>query len=303
MDLRQLRHFAAVAEELHFGRAAERLGMTQPPLSQSIQALEEELGVRLFERTKRTVDLTPVGAQWRPHAQAVLDAAAALPGLADRLRRGEAGSLRMAFVSVADYNVLPTLVRRYKERFPGVEITLREATSDEQIRAVGEGTIDLGLIVRPPQASFPPALEYRRLWREPLVLAAPSAWVESGRVSLRRERVAFASIRDEPLIVFPRAAAPALHDIITRYYHDHGARARIGQEAVQMQTIISLVSAGLGVALVPASLKNLALSGVEYLPLSGRPPEIETGLIWPAVSSLPAVRHFLEVSAGLAAKR
>src|SRR5688500_9024956 len=128
MDVRQLRHFAAVAQTLHFGRAAERLNMTQPPLSQSIQALERELGAPLFVRTKRSVALTPFGEQWLVHVRTVLGDLAALPDIARRLRDGEAGPLELSFVSTADYSVLPDLVRRYAALYPAVRVALREAT-------------------------------------------------------------------------------------------------------------------------------------------------------------------------------
>ena len=133
MDVRQLRHFEAVAETLHFGRAAARLNMTQPPLSQSIQALERELGAALFVRTKRIVALTPFGSQLLIHVRAALGELAALPDIARRLRDGEAGRLELSFVSTADYSVLPALVRRYAALYPDVEIALREATSEVPI--------------------------------------------------------------------------------------------------------------------------------------------------------------------------
>src|SRR4051812_12566108 len=150
MDLRQLKHFATVAQTLHFGRAAERLGMTQPPLSQSIMALEQEIGASLFVRTKRSVAITPLGAQWLAHVQAVLDGASALPETARRLRNGTAGRLSISFVSTADYSILPALVRRYAAQFPAVEIALTEATSNVQIAGLCEGRGHVGLVIPPP---------------------------------------------------------------------------------------------------------------------------------------------------------
>lgn len=146
MDIRQFRHFAAVAETLHFGRAAERLGITQPPLSQSIQALEKALGAPLFARTKRHVELTALGRQWLPHVLEALAAVDALPDTARRLRDGQTGYLSLSFVSTADYSVLPDLVRRYAEAFPGVEIQLVEATSDVQVPAIQAGERHAGII-------------------------------------------------------------------------------------------------------------------------------------------------------------
>lgn len=297
LDLRRFRHFVAVAEDLHFGRAADRLGMTQPPLSQSIQALERELGVRLFARSKRSVALTPVGVQWLPHVRRLLDDAAALPGIAARLARGEAGTLRLAFVSTADYSVLPDLVGRYKAAFPEVELSLKEATSDVQVAALLDGGLDAGLIIPPPQASLHASLAYLPLLREPLVAAVPEAWIATGRLAPDPAGLRLAEVAHEPLILFPRPSAPAFHDLITGCYAARGAVPRIGQEAIQMQTIISLVSAGMGMALVPRSLRNLARTGVRYLALEGPAPEVETGLVWRRDDPLPVVRRFVEMAA------
>lgn len=292
MDLRHLRHFVTVAEELHFGRAAEKLNMTQPPLSQSIRALEAELGMALFERSKRHVALTPVGAQWLPHARALLASAADLPVVAQRLSRGEIGSLRLAFVSTATYGMLPLVLSHYKAQFPAVEVILREATSDVQIDALLDNTIDAGLLIAPAQA-MPPQISYLPLHRENLVAAIPDAFIQSGRIVPEADALGFSAIAEEPLILFPRQSAPALYDLIAGYYTAHNAVPALGQQAVQMQTIIGLVSAGLGIALVPASMRNLARAGVTYLPLAEMPPLIETGLAWHRTNDTPALRHFI----------
>jgi len=295
MDVRQLRHFAAVADTLHFGRAAARLNMTQPPLSQSIMALERELGAPLFARTKRSVALTPFGAQWLVHVRAVLGDIAALPDIARRLRDGEAGRLELSFVSTADYSVLPSLVRRYAALYPAVEIALREATSEVQIAALLEGQGHAGIII-PPANGLPAALNYRRLLSEPLVAAVPEGWVGAGRLPLRAGRLDPAAVVQAPLVLFPRRSAPAFHDLVTGYFTAHGGTARIAQEAIQMQTIISLVSAEMGVALVPASLRNLARTGVRYVDLAGEAPALETGIAWRRDDLTPTLTHFLEVA-------
>jgi DNA-binding transcriptional LysR family regulator len=287
MDLRQLRHFVAVAEELHFGRAAERLHMTQPPLSQSIQALERELGAELFVRNRRSVALSAVGEQLLPRVREILDAAAALPSTARGLARGEAGRLRLAFVSTADYSLLPDLVRRYKAAHPKVELSLQEATSDWQLEALLDRRIDAGLVIAPP-APLHPALAYRPLLREPLVAAVPE-------VSGFGLKARLADLARQPLILFPRQSAPAFHDLITGWFAAGGREPRHGQEAIQMQTILSLVSAGLGVALVPRSLRALGRAGVRYLDLEGEPPRIETGLLWRPGAPSPALQRLLEI--------
>ena len=176
MDFRQLRHFLAVADALHFGRAAERLGITQPPLSQSIMALERELGVDLFVRSKRRVMLTSFGRQWLEHVRPAVESIDALSGIAERLRTGKAGRLSLAFVSTAGYSVLPDLVRQYSASFPEVELDLIEATSDIQIEALLDGKINAGILIA-ARGALPSALEYRSLITEPLVAAIPETWV------------------------------------------------------------------------------------------------------------------------------
>ncbi len=290
IEPRRLRHFAVLAETLHFGRAAERLGMTQPPLSQSIQALEAELGAPLFQRTRRSVALTPFGESWLPHVRAALAAIEALPEAARRLRDGEAGRLALSFIGTAVYSALPRLVQAYAARFPDVEIALTEATSDVQISALLAGEGHAGLIVAPPSGGLPKALEYLPLLSEPLVAAVPEAWGDCDR-PLAPE----AAIK-APLILFPRPAAPAFHDLVTGWLRAHGGEAKVAQEATQMQTIVSLVSAGLGFALVPASLRNLARTGVRYRDLRGGAPILETGLVWRRAEAAPTLRGFLEVA-------
>lgn len=292
MDVRPLRHFAAVADTLHFGRAAERLGMTQPPLSQSIMSLERALGAPLFERTKRSVRLTALGEQWLPHVLETLAALDGLPALAQRMRDGQTGYLSLSFVSTADYSVLPSLVRRYSQAYPEVEIRLFEATSDVQIPAIVGGERHAGIIIPPIDQPLPSALAYCRLLREPLVAAVPSAWIEDGRIA-RDSELSRAELLAAPLILFPKHVAPAFHDLVTGYFASLGGTARVVQEAIQMQTIISLVSGGLGVALVPASLRNLARAGVAYLPLAGAAPMLETGLAWRRDEAAPTLANFL----------
>lgn len=296
MDVRQLGHFVAVAETLHFGRAAERLGMTQPPLSQSIMALERELGAPLFIRTKRSVALTALGEQWLAPVRAALAGVGALPAIARRLRDGEAGRLELSFVSTADYSILPSLVRRYASLFPEVEISLTEATSDVQIAALLAGEGHAGIIFPPPGDSLPASLSYHRLVSEPLVVAVPEAWLAKGRLMLTSDRLAPEALADAPLIIFPRRLAPAFHDLVTGYLTRRAAGPRIVQEAIQMQTIISLVSAEMGVALVPESLRNLARTGVRYVDLAGPAPSLESGLVWRRADTTPTLERFLTVA-------
>ncbi|WP_175872743.1 LysR substrate-binding domain-containing protein [Burkholderia sp. BCC0397] len=299
-DLRQWRYFATVADERHFGRAAERLSMTQPPLSQAIRALEDTLGVALFVRTKRSVALTAVGAALLPDVRRLLASADALPPLARRLARGEAGSLSLAFVSTADYGLLPSLLRAFGARYPQVLLQLAEATSDVQIDELVAGRIDAGLVIPPVPPRHAAGLSYLPVVREPLVVAMPAGAAPDAPED---EPVQLADIAALPLVIFPRRLAPGFYDIITGCYGAAGETPRIGQEAIQMQTIVSLVSAGMGVALVPQSLRNLRRTGVVYRPLAGHAPVVETGLVWRTGDVSPVLAGFIDVvrAQGLAA--
>jgi DNA-binding transcriptional LysR family regulator len=239
--------------------------------------------------------LTPFGAQWLPHVRKALDDVAALPGIARRLRDGEAGRLELSFVSTADYTVLPTLVRRYVATYPEVDIALTEATSDIQIAALLDGCGHAGIIIPPAHGTLPPQLAYRRLVSEPLIAAIPEIWLDEGRIALARGRLSPAAVIAAPLVIFPKHSAPAFHDLVTGYYAAHGGTAAVAQEAIQMQTIISLVSAGMGIALVPASLRHLARTGVRYVDLLTDAPLLETGIAWRKDDTTPTLTCFLSM--------
>ena len=210
----------------------------------------------------------------------MLDGVDALPEVAKRLREGTAGRLAISFVSTADYSILPALVRRYAALFPDVEIALTEATSDVQIATLLEGKGHVGLVIPPPNAALPAPLSYLPLVTEPLVAAVPESWVKQTEIAVRGGSALAGSRGRAPLILFPRQNAPAFHDLVTGYFAAHGGQARIVQEAIQMQTIISLVSAGMGIALVPASLRNLARTVSATGNLGGTAPLLETGIAW-----------------------
>lgn len=290
IELRHLRYFATVAEELHFGRAAGRLHMTQPPLSQAIQLLEAELGAPLFVRTQRRVELAPAGEALLPEARRLLEQAAMLPELAQRAAAGASGHLRLSFVSTADYSVLPGLLRDFRETHPHVRLTLREATSDLQIDDLLERRIDMGLLIPPLPERAEEELDYRPLLSEPLILAMPA-----GCAPARNRSLALTEAARLPLIIFPRRIAPVLHDAILDCCHRAGLTPQIGQEAIQMQTIVGLVSAGMGMALVPQSVSNLKRPGVDYRLLAGDSPVVETGLAWRRDNRSPVLQTFLHL--------
>jgi DNA-binding transcriptional LysR family regulator len=288
MEIRQLRYFVAVAEELHFRRAAARLHISQPPLSQQIRALEEEMGCTLLARTRRRVEVTAAGEAFLRDARALL---AELDGAVDTARRidaGQAGRLRVGFVGSALLSVVPSIVQRFRAARPGVELELRERSTVEQLRAVSAGLVDVGL-VRPPLADDDVS-ELRRevVSRERTVAALPVGHplAELRRVPLRR-------LTAEPFVLFPRAQAPGFHDLLIGSVAAVGPPPRVVQYAPEMLTIIGLVAAGIGLSLVPASVARLALDGVTYRPVAGAP-SASLVAITRAGDSSAAVRAFVE---------
>jgi DNA-binding transcriptional LysR family regulator len=290
LELRQLRYFLTVAEELHFGRAAARLHMTQPPLSQTIAALEETLGTPLFLRNRRQVTLTSAGSALLPEARRLLDSAAGLSELVRRAAAGESGRLALSFVTPADYSVLPPLLRDYSAAYPNVQLLLQEATTDVQVDDLLHERIDAGLIIPPLSEKAQVQLDYMKVLEEPLVVCAPAGVLPAGDAP-----VDLKTLRQLPLIIFPRKSAPALHDAILSCFHEASLSPEVKQEAIQMQTIVSLVSAGMGLALVPQSVSNLMRPGVEYRALAGPTPLVELGLAWRRDNASPVLRGFLEL--------
>jgi len=282
-------------------------------LSQAIRALEETLGVELFARTKRSVELTAVGADLLPEVRRLLAAAEGLRPLAQSLARGEAGMLSLAFVSTADYGLLPLLLRDFGARYPQVWLELTEATSDVQADELVAGRIDAGLAIAPLPSRYAMQLSWLPIVREPLVIAmssetaqrlAGAAVAGADTAAGQHSNVApewldapisLRDVADEPLVIFPRRLAPGFYDIIMDCYGVAGLVPRVGQEAIQMQTIVSLVSAGMGVALVPQSLRNLRRTGVVYRPLRESVPAIETGLVWRTAEVSPVLAAFIGI--------
>jgi DNA-binding transcriptional LysR family regulator len=294
-DLRQLRYFVAVAERLHFGRAAEALHMSQPPLSRAIRALEDELGVALFTRTRRRVELTPQGARLLEEARRVTGH---LERTVHELRAMTAGGgharLRIGFVSLADYGVLPGLLKAYKSAQPGVRLALREMLSPDQAAALAAGELDFGLLL-PPVAGAA-RLEHLVVQRERFVLALPA----KHRLATGRGKLALASLAGEPFVTIPRQIAPRLYDIVAQLAAQAGMSLNIAQEAIQMQTVVSLVSSGLGAAVVPASVANLGRRGVVYRELAERHPRLDLWLAWRRGMLQAPGREFVALARSLA---
>ena len=288
IELRHLRYFVAVAEELHFGRAAQTLGMAQPPLSQQIKRLEVRLGVALFRRNRRHVELTDIGAVLLDEARALLAHASRVNEAVRRAAAGTAGTVRMGFVGSAAHEVLPALLRRFREAVPDARVTLTELATTEQVTAIADGTMDAGL-VRMPISSTDVAT--RPLVEEPLVIALPDF-----HPLAHRHRLPLAALADQPFVLFGRQLNPLFHDEVISACHDAGFSPDVVQEAGEMPTIVSLVAAGLGVSLVPASMERLRTDGVVYIPLQGRGVRITIALAWRREHPSPLVSNLIRVA-------
>jgi len=295
MELRTLRYFVTLAEELHFGRAAQRLSITQPPLSMAIRGLEEELGVELFARTRRQVALTHAGSTFLEQARSVLARAGEAVQLARAAHRGEVGRLAIGFMSASIYTLLPPVLREFRSACPGVRLELRELTLPQQFAALRRGDIHAGF-VRPPVTDA--QLTSRLLLEEPLLVALPAT---HPLASARRVRIA--RLRDEPFVMFQRAPGLVLHDLVLGLCLQHGFSPRVVEEATQSHAVVALVSADIGVALVPASAREIRLRGVEFRPLAETTPAVGTALAWRRDDASPVLSAFVAVAARVAKQR
>lgn len=287
IELRHLRYFIAVAEELHFGRAAERLHMAQPPLSQQIRQLEEQLGFQLFYRTKRSVELTEAGQVFLRESRKLFNQLEQAIEAGRQVSRGEKGQIVIGFISSAAYNVLPVILRSFRSQVPGVRLELHEMPTTEQLDWLREGKIDVGLL-RPPVEDK--TLNLMTIVREPMVVAFPE-----NHPFIEQDQIALSSLVNEDFILFPRLLSPRAYDQIISLCQQAGFSPNVVQEAMQMQTIVSLVAGGIGVAIVPISLQNMQRTGVIYRPLEEPTPCAEVALVWRQNDISPSVQRFLDI--------
>ncbi|MFJ4372377.1 LysR substrate-binding domain-containing protein [Pseudomonas japonica] len=259
MELRHLRYFIAVAEELHFGRAAQALGISQPPLSQQIQALEQELGARLFERTNRRVELSEAGRLFLEEARQVLAQVDKAADVARRAQLGELGEMKIGFTSSAPFNSsIPKAIYSFRQRFPAVHLNLKEMSSRDVAEALLDERIEVGLMRPLP---LPDSLVATELLREPLVavLNADHPLAQGSANGLH-----LAALANEPFVFFPRSYGSGLHAQLLSLARQAGFTPHFAQEAAEVMTIIGLVSAGLGVSVLPASFQRMRIDGVLY---------------------------------------
>jgi DNA-binding transcriptional LysR family regulator len=284
--LDQLRGFVAVAEELHFGRAAERLRMTQPPLSRQIQKLERSVGVQLLDRDNRTVALTTAGAAFLVEARRLLGRA---DGALDHVRRihaGSAGTVSIGFTATAAFGVLPSLLNRVGAAYPEIDLDLQELVTRDQLDGLVSGELDLGL-ARPPFDTT--TFASRLLHREALLVAVPSTHRLAGSTAA----VSPADLANEPLIMHAPTRARYFHDLVVRLLPV--ADTDVVHSVSQVLTMLCLVAAGRGIAFVPASAARLGIEGVVHRPIAGLPPApVELHLLWLREASNPALRMLLD---------
>lgn len=284
IELRHLRYFAAVAEELHFGRAAQKLHIAQPALSRQIQRLEEEIGTRLLERTQRSVALTAAGKAYLARANRILDEVAQAGGEALRVANGEAGALKVSFIHSSTYNLTPAALDLFTTRHPRIHLELQESTVFQQVEALDRGEVDIGLL-RPPLESK--ELEWETILTEDFVLAVP----QTHRLAKRRS-VPAAALHDEPFILFNRQQSPLFYERITGFCEKAGFSPRIAQRAIQIHTVLGLVGAGLGIAIVPNAALKLFMPRVRFVALEEPIEPVEVALAWRRDNLNPAVRLF-----------
>jgi len=291
LPLAQLHAFVVLAEELHFGHAAVRLGIAQPPLSQQIRRLEDKVGHDLFTREPGRVALTAAGRELLPAARRALTDLADGLAAARAIGSGQAGRLRIGFAASLALTVLPGLLRAFRERYPDVLLDIREMTSAPQIEALHQKTIDVGLLREPPDDE--PELDFRTVLTEPFVAVLPTAHPLAAQRTVELARLA-----DAAFVLLPREVGPQLHDLIVALCAEAGFTPRIAQHAVEWQTVCALVETGLGVSLAPASIRRIRLKGVAFRRIEPGTARTRTAVAWRRNDQNPLVNNLLEAVGG-----
>jgi DNA-binding transcriptional LysR family regulator len=292
IEIRHLRYFVAVAEELHFGRAARRLGITQPPLSLQIQQLEANLGHMLFERTNRSVELTLAGRALLDEARTVIADFDRVPDTVRRAARGETGSLSVAFVGLAMFVTLPRIIRRFRQELPSVRLDLRELSTGAQQAALRAGELDVGFLREPARD---PELVTETMIKEGLLLA-----ISKRHPLASRKRLRLADVANEDFVLFPRDLTPGLHERVLAVCAEAGVHPRIVQTSHEIYTTISLVAAGLGVTIVPASVREMPWRTIRYVKIPSPNAVTRIDAAWRADNRSPVLAAFLEIARAVA---
>ena len=285
MEFRQLRYFVTVAQELHFGRAAERLDITQPALSKQIRVLETNIGIKLFFRTKRSVKLTPAGEVFLTEAQQLLQQAEQAIAKAKRTAKGEVGKLTIGFTATATYTVLPELIGRFRSNHPQVEVEMLELCTEAQVTALNRGEIDLGFLHPPIDTR---GLELYPLLSEEFVVVLP----KQHRLILLKS-LSLKDLAQESFILHPRSEGPFLYDEFFKLCRQNGFQPQIVKEVNSHQTRICLVAAGMGITFIPAGLQTSISSDLVCKPIGNLPLKLEFAAAWRSIVVMPALQQLL----------
>ena len=285
MELRQIRSFLSIAETLHFGRTAEMIHLSQPALSLQIRALEDEIGVKLFERNRRKTVLTAAGAAFREDATGALLRLDQAVHKAKLAANGKLGNLRIGFISTAGNEIVPTIVRQFRERNAEVEFSLRNILTMDQIQMLEAGSLDIGFLRLPIGTQS--GLDVVTIHREPFVLVVPSS-----HKLARRKRVRLREVSGQDFVMYERAYAPGFHDLIFGMLRDAGIIPSVRQTAGEMPTLISLVDSGTGVAILPASTVKRSVASVAACKIADKIPMSEIGIAVRKGNRAPVVDNF-----------
>lgn len=294
MELRHLRYFVMVAEELHFTRAAQKLGIKQPPLSQQIQQLEMEIGAPLFKRIARRIELTEAGRCFLPEARNVLLGAETAKERSRRAARGELGGIRVGMINSAPFHsLIPRILKEFRRSYPQIALSLEETSTPELAARVRDEKMDVAFVR--PLLGNDPAITTERLFEEEMLVALPR-----GHPLLKHQSVPLAALSLEAFVLFSRTVGSGLYDEIIAACHRSGFSPRIGQETSQVTSIVNLVAAGLGVSLVPASLQKVRSEGVGFRRIRGDAPVARMSMIYRRNDSAAAVKNMITLSRKMA---
>lgn len=289
IDIRHLRYFQAVAQELHFGRAAARLFVAQPALSRQIKQLEDEIGTPLLRRTQRRVELLPAGQVFLERTQLILAEIDRAAVDALRTSAGEFGKLSIGFIHSSTYGLLPSILERFRRLFPGVRLELHEMTISEQHVALASGLIDVGLL-RPQPG--PVGLEFEPIMEDHFLVAVPA-----GHSLVKRKSVALRLLAAEQMVAFPHSGYTVFNSRMMAMCAKAGFVPKVVQYAEQIHTVIGLVGAGIGIAIVPGTARNLNASNVHFLDIVDRPEPVYVAVGWQrAKKDAPAILAFRRVA-------
>ncbi len=287
MQMRHLECFMAVAEELHFSKAAKRLNLSQPPLSKHIQQLEEELSVKLFHRDRRSVSLTQAGKVYREHIQNLFHLLEQAEVAAQRAQAGQTGELRIGFLSALFYDFVPPLLLRYRQHYPNVQVSMVEMVPVEQIEALRSGRIDVAFPGLAPASLFA-GLTSRALRSDPWF-----ACFHTGHPLAGKKQVWLADLKTESFVLVQRSVSPAFNDAILELCRISGFNPRVVQTAARAQTLLSLIAAGIGISVFPEAITKLPTAGLVFIPLRDKLPPFDHAVVWSPGNSSPVLAEFL----------